>query len=85
MYFPARTNFKNDNRQLHLFVSVNVGKNEIQKMPVFYISGLNGQKQKFQKGVATIQVKQSTGTFNLLDVARKTVINELMHTHHLII
>ena len=31
-----------------------------------------------------MQVKQSTGTFYLLDIARK-VISELMHKHHLII
>ena len=32
----------------------------------------------------TMQVKQSTGTYYLLDIARK-VISELMHKHHLII
>ena len=31
-----------------------------------------------------MQVKQNTGTFYLLDIARK-VISELMHKHHLII
>jgi len=33
--FSGRTNFNNENCQLHWFVSVNVGKTKIQKMPVW--------------------------------------------------